>query len=66
LILRGVRQRPFVVKHLAEITAINPSAAGRTFEEMLGLAGWAFAKPLSEILAARDHHGISIGGVRFS
>jgi hypothetical protein len=36
-ILRRMRQRPFVFKDLAQITAINPAAAGRTLEEMLGL-----------------------------
>jgi hypothetical protein len=35
LILRRVRQRPFALEHLAEITAINPAAARRTFDEML-------------------------------
>ena len=28
LIQRGVRQRPFVLEHLAEITAVDPAAAG--------------------------------------
>ena len=37
LILRRVRQRPFMLEHLAEITAIDPAAAGRAPEEMLGL-----------------------------
>ena len=44
LILRRVRERTFVIEHR------------RTFDEMLGLAGGTFAKPFSEILAARDHH----------
>ena len=37
LILRRVRQRPFVLEHLAEITAVDPAATGQTSEEMLGL-----------------------------
>jgi hypothetical protein len=32
-----VRQRPFVLEHLAEITAIEPAAVGRAADEMLGL-----------------------------
>jgi hypothetical protein len=30
-------QRPFVLEHLAEIAAINPAAAGRAPDEVLGL-----------------------------
>jgi hypothetical protein len=37
LILRGVRQRPFVLDHLAEIAAIDPAIAGRAADEMVGL-----------------------------
>ena len=32
-----MRQRPFVLEDLAEIAAVDPAAAGRTSEEMLGL-----------------------------
>ena len=34
LILRRVRQRPFVLEHLAEITTVDPAAAGRAPEEL--------------------------------
>jgi hypothetical protein len=37
LILRRMRQRPFVLEHLSKIAAINPPAAGRAPNEMLGL-----------------------------
>jgi len=37
LILRRVRQRPFVLEHLAEIAAIDPAIAGRALDVMLGL-----------------------------
>jgi hypothetical protein len=42
-----VRKRPFVLEHLAEITAVDPAAAGRTSEEMLGLARWRIADTLA-------------------
>jgi hypothetical protein len=32
-----MRQRPFVLEHLAEITAIDPAAAGWAADEVLGL-----------------------------
>jgi hypothetical protein len=35
LILRWVRHRPFVLGHLAEITAIDAAAAGRALDVML-------------------------------
>jgi hypothetical protein len=57
LILCRVWQRPLVLEDLAEITAIDPAAAGRAWDEMLGLACRAFAKPRSEVLAARVGHG---------
>jgi hypothetical protein len=37
-ILRRVWQRIFVLEHLAEIAAIDPTAACRTADEMLCLA----------------------------
>jgi 7,8-dihydro-6-hydroxymethylpterin-pyrophosphokinase len=36
LILQRVWERAFVLEHLAEITAIDPTAAGRAADEMLG------------------------------
>jgi hypothetical protein len=47
LILRRVRQRPFMLEHLAEITTVDPAAAGRAPEEMLGLARWRIADTLA-------------------
>ena len=37
LILSGVRQWSLVLEHLAEITAVDPTIAGRAPDEMLGL-----------------------------
>jgi hypothetical protein len=37
-ILRRMRQRPFVLEHLAEIAAIDPATTGRTADEMLCVA----------------------------
>jgi hypothetical protein len=34
LILRRVRQWPFVLQHLSKIAAVDPAAAGRALEEM--------------------------------
>jgi hypothetical protein len=57
LILRRVRQRPFVLKDLAQITAINPAAAGRAFDKVLGLVFRPSAHELADIPATRrvDH-----------
>jgi len=53
-ILRRMGQRPFVLEHLSKIAAINPAAAGRTADEMLGLALGRIAETLPQILAPRD------------
>jgi hypothetical protein len=37
LILHRVRQWAFVLEHVAEITAVDPAAARRAPDEMLGL-----------------------------
>jgi hypothetical protein len=51
-----MRQRPFVLDHLAEVTAVNPAAASRASDEMLGLGRGI--KWLAKIFAARDmDHG---------
>jgi hypothetical protein len=42
LVPRRVRYRPFMLEHLAEITAIDPAAAGRTPDEMLGVVTCGF------------------------
>jgi hypothetical protein len=47
-------QRPFVLEHLSKIAAINPAAAGRTADEMLGLALGRIAETLPQIFAPRD------------
>jgi hypothetical protein len=47
LILRRVRQRAFVLEHLSKIAAVDPAAAGRAPEEMLGLARWRIADTLA-------------------
>jgi hypothetical protein len=37
LVLRRMWQRPFVFEYFAEITAVDPAAAGRTADEVFGL-----------------------------
>ena len=44
LILHRVRQRPFMLEHLAEITAIDPAIAGETADEVFGLARGALRR----------------------
>ena len=36
-VLRRMRQRPIVLKHLSKVAAINPPASGGAPDEMLGL-----------------------------
>jgi len=48
LILCGMRQWPFVLEHLAEITAIDPAVAGGAPDEVLGLVVWEIAKRLTD------------------
>jgi hypothetical protein len=49
-----------VLEHLSKIAAINPPAAGRAPNEMLGLALRLIAETLPKIFAARDFdHGNS-------
>jgi hypothetical protein len=57
LILSRVWQRPFMLEHLAKITAVNPAIAGRTADEMPGLTNRRLAELLPQISAARkaDH-----------
>jgi hypothetical protein len=43
-----------VLEHLSKIATVDPAAAGRTADEMLGLTlGW-IAETLPQIFAARD------------
>ena len=50
LILGRMRQRPLVLEHGAEITAIDPAIAGRTPDEVLGLAYRRIAEMLAEVI----------------
>ena len=43
-----------MIERLAEIAAIDPTAAGRTANEMLGRALGLIAETLPQIFAARD------------
>jgi hypothetical protein len=54
LILRRVRQRPFVLEHLAEIAAIDPAIAGRAPDEVLGLALRGIAQKPPQKFATRN------------
>ena len=40
LVLRRMRQWPFVLEHLAKIAAVDPAAAGRAADEVLRVALW--------------------------
>jgi hypothetical protein len=55
-----MRQRPIMLKHGPEITAIDPPVAGRAPDEMLGLVIWRIADTLAKIFAARENHGIGL------
>ena len=51
-----MRQRPFVLERLAEITAIDPAAAGRAADELFGLVHrLLLADAAAEISASGDH-----------
>ena len=54
-----MRQRPLVLEHLAEITAVDPAAAGRAPDEMLGLVLRWIANAFAEEFSARNigHRG---------
>jgi hypothetical protein len=52
LILRRMGQRPFVLEHSRQVSAINPPATGRTADEMLGLTLRRVAEKLPNIFAA--------------
>ena len=55
LILRRVWRRAFVLEHLAEITAIDPAAAERPADEMLGLVLGRIADAFSDVPTTRNH-----------
>ena len=54
-----MRQRPLVLEHLTEITAVDPAATGRTSDEMLRFVLRWIANALAEVFSARDigHRG---------
>jgi hypothetical protein len=56
LILQRVWERAFVLEHLAEITAIDPTAAGRAPNEMLGLIRGRLSDALANVFPAREVH----------
>jgi hypothetical protein len=58
-ILRRVSEWPFVLEHLAEIAAIDPTAARGTTDEMLGLLLRRLADKPTEVSAARNHQRIA-------
>jgi hypothetical protein len=49
-----MRQRPFVFKDLAEITAIHPAAASGAFDEVFGLVFWWRSNAFADVLPAPD------------
>jgi hypothetical protein len=61
-----MRQRPFVLKDLTQITAIDPAAAGRAFDEVLGLVLGRIAQSSTEDGAAGDHLPHSSSASRFT
>src|SRR4051794_10268732 len=56
LILRRMRQRAFVLEHLAEIAAVDPAAATRASDVMLGLVLGRHADWPADIGAPGDRH----------
>ena len=44
-----------MIKDVAQIAAIDPAAASRAPNEMVGLVLRAVAERLTDVLAARDH-----------
>jgi hypothetical protein len=63
-----VRQRPFVLEDLAEITAVDPAATRRAPNEMLGFVGGQVGEALPGVLAAEDgyHRSQSFSASRFT
>ena len=51
-----MRQWPFVLDHLAQIAAVDPTVARRAADEIIGLVLWRIADANAQIFAARDHH----------
>jgi hypothetical protein len=60
-ILRRMGQRPFVLEHAGQVSAINPPATGRTADEMLGLTRGRVAQTPSDVFAAGNvGHSVSV------
>ena len=59
LILRRMWQRPLVLEHLTEITAVDPATTGRTSDEMLRFVLRWIANAFAEVFSARNigHRG---------
>ena len=67
LVLRRVRQWPFVLDHLAQIAAVDPTVARRAADEIIGLVLWRIADANAQIFAGAgsSFHGVEkqlIGG----
>ena len=60
-VLRRMGQRPFVLEHARQVSAINPPATGRTADEMLGLTRGRVAQTPSDVFAAGNvGHSVSV------
>jgi hypothetical protein len=59
LILCRMWQRPVVLEHLTEITAVDPATTGRTSDEMLRFVPRWIANAFAEVFSARNigHRG---------
>jgi hypothetical protein len=49
-------QRPFVLEHARQVSAINPPATGRTADEVLGLIRGRLSDALANVFPAREVH----------
>jgi hypothetical protein len=58
MILRPARQRPFVLEHLSKIAAIDPSVAGKSPDEVLGLVRDWLADALAIVSPARNARSV--------
>jgi hypothetical protein len=60
-ILAGMRQRSFVLEHLAKVAHVDPTAAHRTLNEMPGFVLRLLANALPDDFAALNRHAPDIG-----
>jgi hypothetical protein len=56
-------QRPFVLEHARQVSAINPPATGRTADEMLGLTRGRVAQTPSKCICRGECRSFSFGAV---